>query len=245
MLQGHQTWVFEHQPVIISTGTIGGPFEAEGELAHAFDILHSDLWLGQDSYEKAQRVMLEEATNRAIEKVGLTTKDIHFMLAGDLINQVTPSSFACRTLSIPYVGLFGACSTSMEGLALASFLVNAQGAERVITAASGHNAATEKQFRYPTEYGGQKPPTAQWTATAAGAAIVSKEGEGPVVTSATIGQVVDMGLSDPFNLGGAMAPAAAETIEAHFRDRQIDPTIMMSLLRGISVKLGCRLRVSF
>ncbi|NEU31037.1 stage V sporulation protein AD [bacterium LRH843] len=223
MLQGHQTWFFENQPVIVSTGVVGGPFEANGELANDFDLLHEDLWVGQDSYEKAQRVMLEESITKAIEKAQLQNQDIHFMFAGDLINQITPSSFAGRTLAIPYFGLFGACSTSMEGLALASFIINAKGAEYIISAASSHNAATEKQFRYPTEYGGQKPPTAQWTVTASGAALVARSGSGPVVTSATIGKVIDMGLSDPFNMGGAMAPAAADTIIAHFRDRNLSP----------------------
>ncbi|MBP3950525.1 stage V sporulation protein AD [Bacillus suaedae] len=221
MIQGQQTWIYENNPVIISTGTIGGPFEGNGNLADDFDILHDDLWLGQDSYEKAQKVLLEESITKAIEKAELQNSDIQFMFAGDLINQITPSSFAGRTLAIPYMGLFGACSTSMEGLALGSYIVNSNGADRIVTAASSHNAATEKQFRYPTEYGGQKPPTAQWTVTASGAAVVSSKGEGPIVTSATIGKVVDMGLSDPFNMGGAMAPAAADTILAHFRDRNL------------------------
>jgi stage V sporulation protein AD len=223
MLQGHQTWKFENHPVILSTGIVGGPFEANGELADDFDLLHEDLWLGQESYEKAQKVLLEESITRAIEKAELRNEDIQFMFTGDLINQLTPSSFAGRTLAIPYLGLFGACSTSMEGLALAAFIINAKGAERIVTAASSHNAATEKQFRYPTEYGGQKPPTAQWTVTASGAAVISNKGSGPVVTSATIGKVIDMGLSDPFNMGGAMAPAAADTIVSHFRDLNLPP----------------------
>lgn len=221
MLKGHQTWEFENKPVIISTGVVGGPFEAKGPLANDFDLLHEDLWLGQDSYEKAQKIMVEESITRAIEKAELRNEDIQFMLNGDLINQTTPSSFASRTLAIPYLGLFGACSTSMEGLALAAMIINSNGAEKIVAAASSHNAATEKQFRYPTEYGAQKPPTAQWTVTASGAAIVSNVGIGPIITSATIGKVIDMGISDPFNMGSAMAPAALDTLIAHFRDRQL------------------------
>lgn len=221
MLTGYQTWTFENKPVIKATGTVGGPFEANGKIANDFDILHDDLWLGQDSYEKAQKVMLEQSINKAIEKAKLEKEDIQFLLAGDLINQLTPSSFAARTVAIPYLGLFGACSTSMEGLALAAFIVNAKGATNVIAATSSHNTATERQFRYPTEYGAQKPPTAQWTATAAGAALVSSEGNGPIITSATIGKVIDMGISDPLNLGAAMAPAAVDTILAHFKDRNV------------------------
>ncbi|MBU8907166.1 stage V sporulation protein AD [Desertibacillus haloalkaliphilus] len=222
MLVGHRTWSFPNRPVIISTGTVGGPFEANGNIPNDFDTLHADLWLGQDSYEKAQKVLMEEASTKAIEKAYLNKEDIQFCLAGDLINQLTPTSFACRTLATPYLGLFGACSTSMEGLALSAFIVNHGGAKYILTGSASHNAANEKQFRYPTEYGAQKPPTAQWTVTAAGTAIVSNQGSGPVITSATIGRVVDMGISDPFNMGGAMAPAAVDTIEAHLKDLNID-----------------------
>ncbi|WP_027416773.1 stage V sporulation protein AD [Aneurinibacillus terranovensis] len=223
MLQGHQTWTFKNKPVILSSATIGGPFEAQSRIAKDFDLLHGDLWLEQDSFEKAEKVMLEEACDKAIEKANLQKGNINFFLSGDLINQITPSSFAARTMSIPYLGIFGACSTSMEGLALAAHLVDSQAANYALAATSSHNATAEKQFRYPTEYGSQKPPTAQWTVTGAGAAIVAADGKGPRITAATIGRVVDMGLSDPFNMGAAMAPAAVDTIEAHFRDMNIKP----------------------
>lgn len=232
MQLGYRTWFFQNQPKIISTGTIAGPFEGNGKIANDFDTIHGDLWLGQDSYEKAQKVMFEEACMKAIEKAGIKKEDIEFLLAGDLINQITPSSFASRTLSAPYIGLFGACSTSMEGLALASLIVDSGFGKTVLAGTASHNTATEKQFRYPTEYGGQKPPTAQWTVTAAGAAIVSQQGSGPVVTSATLGKVIDMGMSDPFNMGGAMAPAAVDTIEAHLKDRNIDPSYYDYIFTG-------------
>ena len=159
--------------MIAATGVTGGPFEANGNLANDFDILHEDLWMGKDSYEKAHRLLIEEAITTTLEKGKIDKEKIQFLFAGDLINQITPTSFAARTMQIPYFGLFGACSTSMEGLALASFVVNYQGANYVLTGASSHNAAVEKQFRYPTEYGGQKPPTAQWTVTGAGIALVT------------------------------------------------------------------------
>lgn len=238
MRLGHRSWMFDNKPKIISTGTIGGPFEAKGAIPNDFDTLHGDLWLGQDSYEKAQKVMFEEACMKAIEKAGLKKEDIEFILAGDLINQVTPSSFACRTLSAPYIGLFGACSTSMEGLALAALIVNSGFGNNVLAGTASHNTATEKQFRYPTEYGGQKPPTAQWTVTAAGAAIVSKDGNGPVITAATLGKVIDMGLSDPFNMGGAMAPAAVDTICAHLKDLNIDPSYYDYIYTGDLGEIG-------
>ncbi|MFP3721199.1 stage V sporulation protein AD [Niallia circulans] len=241
MLQGKQSWVFQNHPVIKSTGVSGGPFEANGRLAADFDVLHDDLWMGKTSYEQAHRILLEEAAETAMKKGELKQEDIQFFLAGDLINQITPSSFAARDLQIPYFGLFGACSTSMEGLALASFMVNYQGANNVLTGASSHNAAVEKQFRYPTEYGGQKPPTAQWTVTGAGVALITKnlsDERLPYTTSATIGKVVDMGLADPFNMGGAMAPAAADTILAHFQDLQLDPSYYDLIVTGDLGKIG-------
>ncbi|WP_044748645.1 stage V sporulation protein AD [Bacillus alveayuensis] len=232
MMKGHRSWVFKNKPVIVSTATVGGPFEANGKLADDFDLLHEDLWLGEDSYEKAHKVLFEEAFFKAIEKAGIEKEKVQFIIVGDLINQMTPSSFAARTIGAPYLGVFGACSTSMEGLALSAFIVNYGGAQYVLTGAASHNTAVEKQFRYPTEYGGQKPPTAQWTVTGAGVALLSNKGEGPRIVSATIGRVVDMGLTDPFNMGGAMAPAAVDTIEAHLRDLQIEPSYYDMIVTG-------------
>lgn len=177
-----------------------------------FDILHNDFWLGQDSFEKAEKKLLEQACEKAIEKAQMKKEDIQFYLAGDLMNQIVTSSFSARTLGSPYIGIFGACSTSMEGLALAALMVDASQADYVLAGTASHNSAVERQFRYPTEYGGQLPPTAQWTVTGAGAGIIAKEGSGPRITSATIGRVVDMGIADPFNMGAAMAPAAVDTI---------------------------------
>lgn len=222
MIRGHQTWVFENKPVIIGSAVIGGPFEASGNLAADFDLLHDDLWLGQDSFEKAEKKLLEQACETAIKKAKVKKEDIQFFMSGDLINQVVPSSFTARTLGIPYLGIYGACSSSMEGLAIASLMIDSGFAKLALAGTSSHNASSEKQYRYPTEYGAQKPPTAQWTVTGAGAVVVAQQGEGPRVDCATIGRVIDMGLSDPFNMGAAMAPAAVDTLEAHFRDLNID-----------------------
>ncbi|GEN35887.1 stage V sporulation protein AD [Aneurinibacillus danicus] len=221
MLQGHQSWMFQNKPVILSSAAVGGPFEAQGNLADDFDLLYGDLWLEQDSFEKAEKKMLEDACDTAVKKAGIQKENINFLLAGDLMNQIISSSFSARTVGVPYLGIFGACSTSMEGLALAAQLVDSGAAKYALAGTCSHNATAEKQFRYPTEYGSQKPPTAQWTVTGAGAAVVAASGAGPRIVSATIGRVVDMGISDPFNMGAAMAPAAVDTIEAHFRDLQI------------------------
>lgn len=221
MLKGHQSWIFSRQPIILASAAIGGPFEANGPLADDFDLLHGDLLLEQKSWEQAEKMFLDEVCAKAIEKAGLTKDNINFFISGDLMNQIISSSFAARTMGSPYLGIFSACSTSMEGLALAALLVDKQSAKYTLAATSSHNATAEKQYRYPTEYGAQKPPTAQWTVTASGAAVIAEDdGQGSHlhVTSATIGRVVDMGLSDPFNMGAAMAPAAFNTIESHFHD---------------------------
>ncbi|WP_085992546.1 stage V sporulation protein AD [Oceanobacillus senegalensis] len=238
MLQGHQTWVFDKKPVILSTGTVGGPFEANGNIPRDFDILHDDMWLKQESFEKAQQIMMEEACQVAVKKSPIQKEQVDFFISGDLINQITPTTYAARTLGLPYFGLFNACATSMESLALSAAIINGNGANYILSGASSHNAATEKQFRYPTEYGGQKPPTAQWTVTGAGCALVAKEGEGPMITSATIGKVVDMGMTDPFNMGGAMAPAAVDTIEAHLKERNIDHSYYDLIITGDLAHVG-------
>lgn len=238
MLKGHQSWIFESKPTIISSAAVGGPFEGNGALANDFDIITEDLWLGQDSYEKAEKAFLEHACQRAIQKANIKKEDINFLFSGDLMNQIISSSFAARTLGIPYLGVFGACSSAMEGLALAAQLIDSKAAKYVLTSASSHNAAAEKQFRYPTDYGVQRPPTAQWTVTGAGAAVLTQNGDGPKVTSATIGKVIDMGISDPYNVGAAMAPAAVDTIEAHFRDLNIDATNYDLIATGDLGKIG-------
>ena len=244
MLTGKQSWVFSNKPIILETGVTGGPFEANGALAEDFDFLYKDLWMEQESYEKAHRLLLEQAVEIAFMKGKVNKDEVQFFLAGDLINQITPTSFAARTNEIPYFGLFGACSTSMEGLALATFIVNYGGANMVVTGASSHNAAAERQFRYPVEYGGQKPPTAQWTITGAGVALVTtsqgRDGSFPHIVSATIGRVVDMGLKDPLNMGGAMAPAAVDTIIAHFQDTGLTPDDYDLIVTGDLGEVGSK-----
>ncbi|MFC0301589.1 stage V sporulation protein AD [Virgibacillus soli] len=238
MLKGHRTWIFDNKPVIISTGTVGGPFEAKGKIPEAFDILHGDTWLEQDSFEKAQQVMLEEACQHAIKNSPIQKEQVEFFIGGDLINQITPTTLAAKTLDIPYFGIFSACATSMEGLALAAFIINAGGANYILSGTASHNSATERQFRYPTEYGGQKPPTAQWTVTGAGCGLLAKAGSGPVVTSATIGKVVDLGITDPFNMGSAMAPAAVDTIITHLKEMGVDHSYYDLIVTGDLGKVG-------
>jgi len=238
MLVGHQTWLFNNKPIIISTGTVGGPFEARGSIPNDFDLLYDDTLLKQASFEKAQQVMMEEACQVAIKKSGLQKEQVNFFIGGDLINQITPTSFAAKTVDVPYLGLFSACATSMESLALSAFLINGAGADYILSGSSSHNSAAERQYRNPTEYGAQKPPTAQWTVTGAGCALVAKEGPGPVITSATIGKVVDLGITDPYNMGGAMAPAAVDTIITHLKERNVGPAYYDLIVTGDLGRVG-------
>jgi stage V sporulation protein AD len=238
MLQGHQSWLFSNRPVLLASATVVGPEEGRGPLADQFDIVHGDLTMGESTWEKAERRLMEEAAKLAVENAGITNEKVKFYIGGDLMNQIISSSFAARTLAIPYVGVFGACSTSMESLALASMIVDSGNADYCMAGTCSHNCTVEKQFRYPTEYGSQKPPTAQFTVTGAGAAVVSREGDGPVITRATMGRIVDMGIKDPFNMGAAMAPAAVDTLTAHFRDFQCDPSYYDLIVTGDLAKVG-------
>jgi stage V sporulation protein AD len=238
VLKGHQSWVFPNKPVVVSTATIVGPDEGQGPLSEEFDIVHGDPTIGQKTWEKAEKSLLEEAAQLAMKKAGISGGQVQFYVGGDLMNQIISNTFAARTLAMPYLGIFGACSTSMEGLALAAQLIDSGSADYVMTGTCSHNSTAEKQYRYPTEYGSQRPPTAQYTATGAGAAVLSKQGDGPFVTSATIGRVVDMGMKDPLNMGAAMAPAAVDTIQAHFRDLQIEPSYYDLIVTGDLAAVG-------
>ncbi|CAM3997674.1 stage V sporulation protein AD [Cohnella lubricantis] len=238
MLHGERTWIYPNPPVIRAVGTVVGPDEGAGPLASDFDLVHPDMELQQPSWEKAERLLLEQASDIAVSKAKLNKKQIQFYVGGDLLNQIISSTFAARTFGAPYIGVFGACSTSMETLALASLIVASGAAEYAMAATSSHNCTVEKQFRYPTEYGSQKPPTAQYTVTGAGAAVIAKTGEGPRVTAATIGKVVDLGIKDPFNMGAAMAPAAVDTIQGHLQDTGREPGYYDLIVTGDLAGVG-------
>lgn len=241
MKTGSQSWVFTNRPAIIGAAAVGGPREANGPLAQDFDLLHDDLLFGEKTFEQAERKLLEEACELAVQKANLQKQDIEFFVGGDLSNQIISSTFTGRTLSVPYLGVFGACSTSMESLALGALIVDSRFASSVVCGTASHYAAVEKQYRYPTEYGSQKPDTAQWTVTGAGAVVLGQAETGPLVTAATIGKVVDMGLKDPFNMGAAMAPAAVDTISAHFQDLQTSPDDYDLIITGDLGRYGRQL----
>ncbi|MGD7045306.1 stage V sporulation protein AD [Jeotgalibacillus proteolyticus] len=237
-----KTWIFKNKPAIMFSGVVGGPFEKKSPYSSEFDSCMDSLWMEQESFEKANRLLIEEAIGTLIKKAGIDHSEIDALLMGDLINQLTPTNLAARTLSVPYLGLFSACATSMEGLALSAVLVDGGYSSKIVTGASSHNAAVEKQFRYPTEYGGQKPPTAQWTVTGAGVALIEKystqSSPYAFIDKATIGKVVDEGIKDPFNMGAAMAPAAADVIHRHLTQTNQTPEDFDLIVTGDLAWIG-------
>jgi stage V sporulation protein AD len=220
---GKQTVRFEKPPSIIATSTIVGPKEGEGPLSKYFDTILDDDIIGQDSYEKAECKMVRDVSNDVISKAGLKKELIDYMLAGDLLDQIITSSFAAREMEIPFFGLYGACSTMTESLSLGAMLVDGGYGDNILCVTASHFSSAERQFRFPLELGTQRPPTAQWTVTGTGAAIVSSDGQGPYITHVTTGKVVDFGIKDGNNMGAAMAPAAAQTIYQHFLDTGFEP----------------------
>ncbi|MGQ9779179.1 MAG: stage V sporulation protein AD [Bacillota bacterium] len=238
---GQQTWAPGRIPVVIQTGTVVGPTEGEGPLRDWFDHIYTDPMAGERSFEQAEKEMMLNACYTALHKAGKAPTDVDFFLAGDLLNQIITSGFAALALKIPFLGLYGACSTSAESLAVATALVDAGFAGLVLCAVSSHNSTAERQYRYPTEYGSFRKPTAQWTVTGAGAALVAAEGYGPRITHVTVGTVEDYGVKDPFNLGAAMAPAAATTLARHFADTGRSPDYYDLIVTGDLGSFGHRL----
>ncbi|MFT8316897.1 MAG: stage V sporulation protein AD [Sporolactobacillus sp.] len=218
-----QTWRYDLPVYLASTGTTVGPLEAQGPLAGNFDKEFSTLDCGEKDWVEAERSLMRRAIAFCLAKAGKKEGDIDLFLAGDLMDQTVTSNFIACEMRIPYFGMFGACSTSMETLAQAAQLVDSGYADRVLCAVSSHNASAERQFRYPTEYGGPMNLTQTFTVTGAGAALVTKEPGKVRLSEATIGRVIDWGIGDPNNMGAAMAPAAADTIWQHFQDTGRSP----------------------
>jgi len=237
----------EQPPVIVGAAAVAGPVEAQGPLGHEFDQTYPDLTIGQTSFEKAERQMMIDACNLALKRAGIEEKPpaVDYFLAGDLLNQLITASFSGLEVGVPMYGLYGACSTFSEALAIGAKLIDGGFADRVLCAVSSHNGAAERQYRYPTEYGSQKKPYAQHTVTGAGAVVLAAGGEGPRITYCTTGKVVDFGIADPFNQGAAMAPAAVDTIEAHLKDtgRSVDyyDLIVTGDLASFGYKMAVRL----
>ena len=204
--QGKRTVIFEKPPIILSNAAVVGPKEAEGPLKDSFDFKFEDSMMGEKSWEKAESRLQTTAVELALTKANLKAIDIDVIFAGDLLNQCIASAFGIRDLQIPFIGLYGACSTMALSLINAAVHVEANAANNVIAVTSSHFCSAERQYRFPLEYGGVRPQTSQWTVTGSGAAILSKEGTGPIIKAYTVGKIVDLGITDANNMGAAMAP---------------------------------------
>lgn len=216
---GKQTFLFHNRPEILGAGAVAGVKEGEGPLGKFFDVVLTEDSYGEKTWEKAEIKMLTEAIQVSMRKAGKTKDQIHAMLSGDLLNQLMSASFSARNLGIPFFGVYGACSTMTESMALGSALVDGGYADCVVAAASSHYSSAERQFRLPLEHGNQRPPSAQWTVTGAGSVVIGKTEEPHICcTCATVGKIVDPGITDANQMGAAMAPAALDTITTHFLD---------------------------
>jgi len=254
---GKHSFRLPEPPVITAWASTAGKKESEGPLSHSFDITVQDSWFGQRTWEQAEKQMQRLTLNKLAEKAGLRLADLSLVLSGDLLNQCIGSSFSLRNTGIPHLGLYGACSTMAESLLLASMVVGGGFTDSAVAMTSSHFASSERQYRFPLGYGGQRTPTAQWTVTGCGAAYVCSQGKGPRIAGCTIGTITDLGIKDANNMGAAMAPAAWESIRTHLEDFQKTPTdydlivtgdlgqlgkeLLMELARKDGVSLGGRL----
>lgn len=235
---GRQTVRLGAPPAILSCAAIGGKLEKQGPLAACFDELYEDSFLGEKTWEKAESLMQQKAVQAALNKAKLRPGDLDYIFAGDLLNQCIGTSFGLREFEIPFFGLYGACSTMGESLAMAAISIDGGFADRSAALTSSHFCTAERQYRMPVPYGNQRTPTAQWTATASGCCVLGREGEGPFVTHVTCGKIVDKGVTDVNNMGAAMAPAAYDTLSAFFRDTKSKPADFDLILTGDLGELG-------
>ena len=228
---GKQTIKFDNPPTITECSSIVGPKESQGPLAKYFDQTLDDEFWGEKTWEKAESKIIKETVTSVINKSGIPSEQIDCCFAGDLLNQCISSSFGLRELNIPFFGVFGACSTFVESMSLAAIATESF-ATNALCATSSHFCSAEKQFRFPLELGNQRPPTAQWTVTGSGAAIISKNGTGPYITHITPGKIVDMGIKDANNMGAAMSPAFVNTLITHFQDTGRSPNYYDAIISG-------------
>ena len=235
---GRQTLRLQDAPSIVSFASVVGQKEGEGPIGHCFDKICLDAYFGEKSWEKAESSMLKECFELCCDKLGIPPAELDMVFSGDLLNQCVSTSYAVRQLGSRFFGLYGACSTMAESLLLAAAFVDAGFADTAAALTSSHFASAERQYRFPLGYGGQRTPTAQWTATGSGCCIVGKSGHGPRIEAATIGKIQDYGIKDANNMGAAMAPAAIDTLQAHFRDLRRVPSDYDLIVTGDLGMLG-------
>ncbi len=220
---GKQTVFLQTPPSVIGRACVVGKKEGEGPLCGGFDYINEDSYFGMETWEKAEVAMQKQAFSLALNKAGIPPSSVEYVFAGDLLNQCIGSSFSMRDSTSGFFGLYGACSTMAESLSLAAMAIDGGFADITAAVTSSHFCSAERQFRFPLEYGGQRPPTSQWTVTGAGAVILSSGGCGPHITHITTGKIVDAGIKDSNNMGAAMAPAAYDTLSTHFEDTGLSP----------------------
>lgn len=235
---GKQSIRFENPPVITHWASVAGKKEAEGPLGSYFDLTEIDSYFGQKTWEQAEKRLQQLALQTLCKKASIKLEDFGTVLSGDLLNQCIGSSFTLRNSAVPHLGLYGACSTMAESLLMASMMVGGGFMDNVVAMTSSHFASSERQYRFPLGYGGQRTPTSQWTVTGSGAALLCSRGKGPKITACTIGTVTDLGIKDANNMGAAMAPAALETILAHFEDLKTSADDFDLIVTGDLGQLG-------
>lgn len=236
--RGRQSFVFETPPVISAWASVAGKKESEGPLSNTFDVIETDAYFGQKTWEQAEKRMQQIALETLARKASMQLNNFGIVFSGDLLNQCIGSSFTLRNIGVPHLGLYGACSTMAESLLMASMAVGGGFTDNAVAITSSHFASSERQYRFPLGYGGQRTPTAQWTVTGSGAALVSQCGKGPRITSCTVGTVTDLGIKDANNMGAAMAPSALNTIQAHFNDLDTGPDDYDLIITGDLGQLG-------
>ena len=229
---GRQTLKLQYPPTIAATAAVVGQKEGQGPLKRYFDYISYDSYFGEKTWEKAETAMLKQCFSLCCDKCKLSAEELDFVFSGDLLNQCVGSAFAMKDSNIPYFGLYGACSTMGEALTLGAMTIDGGFADTVCALTSSHFCSSERQYRFPLEYGGQRTPTAQWTVTGSGAVILQSGGTGPYITYLTPGRIVDAGITDANNMGSAMAPAAYETLKAHFADTGRDPDYYDMIVTG-------------
>ena len=239
--RGKHSFVPGDKAVLTAWASVAGKKEAQGPLGAFFDITQNDPYFGQKTWEQAERKMQQLALQTLAEKSGMQMQDFDVVCSGDLLNQCISSSFPLRNTGISHLGLYGACSTMAESLLIAGMCVGGGYRDNIVAMTSSHFASSERQYRFPLGYGGQRTPTAQWTVTGAGAVLVTSSGDGPTIEGCTIGTVTDLGIKDANNMGAAMAPAALATIRSHFSDFKVGPEDFDHIITGDLGQLGKQL----
>lgn len=250
-MRGKQSICFKEPPVIVGVSSVAGKKEGEGPLGAFFDVIEEDPMFGGETWEDAESKLLLKAAELAIQKAGLKKTDIRYLVGGDLLGQLIATSFGVESLDIPLLGVYGACSTMGESIAIASMLVEGGFGDKILALTSSHFAGAEKQFRFPLAYGNQRPLAASWTVTGSGGVVVAKNGSKPKnweganvhVMGVTLGKIVDYGIKDSMNMGACMAPAAASTISQHLKDFNIQPNYYDKIITGDLGQVGSNILI--